>query len=1002
MSSQNNQQSRPHSPDLLPPHLKSPVLGDSYNTQGTLGASHQSLYSSFQLPSDLTPTPADAEEAKQGRINGFSSGPYRSSALFNAFPNNRSHNPTSTGVSAAAFRDTLSQPYSITTDIYGSTQPSLQQQISPTQSSLSSGYDSLAQQARGLEYRAPQLASGFSGANPKPTYNNVDPYSASSTLLQSHQVGKAGLIANPQVSQQQAHSQSQHHHATYHTAPQMGYTNGLSMHSQTPFGPHLPSNGMSTATVPTSAAPGMNHVNGGGASGASGEEISTIFVVGFPDDMSEREFQNMFTFCNGFEAATLKIPNKESTAYGSSNALGRGGNLQYQSSYAGQNDPYNLVTVNQGGVVVDGGRDGTTSSWPAAMPDDGHFVHNAPAQPPRKQIIGFAKFRTREEALAARDQLQGRRVDIEKGAVLKAEMAKKNLHTKRGVGPLGGTSSSTGGGGGGGGAVPLASDGLGYGEQLSSRDRDAMTALGLRRESRIHAGDRDEDERHRATRERELSITMGLGSLGTRGPRERAEEDERERERRRKEARLRSGNTSAFDAFHSIPAGRLAPGVDLAANGFGSHSQASMPNLSAYDGFAGVAGVNPWGSAGTYRKPSVPILTNATVRPASPGAQSSPPNREAVYPMSAGPLSASSVVSDNDLPGNMPNTAPALSPPTNPSSLPSHPSLPSRPARPYSPLADPQGQQVAFGTVGHGHAGSVPPSSASSVSGSQASENELSRSMAGLTMSQGSTSPQLPSPSSGASSGTRGNPGDQNPPINTLYVGNLPTSPMPTGYPPSYLEDALRDLFSRRPGYRKLCFRQKSNGPMCFVEFEDVNYATKALNELYGHPLGGLVKGGGIRLSYSKNPLGVRTPTTGGHQHHQQHAGAGQSSTQVPSAFAEPFQPRQPQPTYIDPDLNRTIRRDTSGMTSPTYHYSVSPPPRFFSPSPSSQQYNPQATNAAYPRGNPQGYTSSTFSPFAMSPSPHPIPDQSSADSNEHFPHSMSTQTNNLEAARAG
>jgi len=38
------------------------------------------------------------------------------------------------------------------------------------------------------------------------------------------------------------------------------------------------------------------------------EEITTIFVVGFPDDMNEREFQNMFIFNPGFEAATLKIP----------------------------------------------------------------------------------------------------------------------------------------------------------------------------------------------------------------------------------------------------------------------------------------------------------------------------------------------------------------------------------------------------------------------------------------------------------------------------------------------------------------------------------------------------------------------------------------------------------------------------------------------------------------------------------------------------------------------
>jgi hypothetical protein len=54
--------------------------------------------------------------------------------------------------------------------------------------------------------------------------------------------------------------------------------------------------------------------------------------------------------------------------------------------------------------------------------------------------------------------------------------------------------------------------------------------------------------------------------------------------------------------------------------------------------------------------------------------------------------------------------------------------------------------------------------------------------------------------------------------INTLYVGNLPSSPPPPGYGPNHLEDSLRNLFSNQPGYRKLCFRQKSNGPMCFVE----------------------------------------------------------------------------------------------------------------------------------------------------------------------------------------
>jgi hypothetical protein len=93
------------------------------------------------------------------------------------------------------------------------------------------------------------------------------------------------------------------------------------------------------------------------------------------------------------------------------------------------------------------------------------------------------------------------------------------------------------------------------------------------------------------------------------------------------------------------------------------------------------------------------------------------------------------------------------------------------------------------------------------------------------------------------------NPADQNPPCNTLYVGNLPIDTS---------EEELKAMFSRQRGYKRLCFRTKQNGPMCFVEFEDVTFATKALHELYGQPLHNSVKGG-IRLSFSKNPLGVRS-----------------------------------------------------------------------------------------------------------------------------------------------
>ncbi|CAK7266895.1 cell cycle RNA binding protein whi3 [Sporothrix epigloea] len=93
------------------------------------------------------------------------------------------------------------------------------------------------------------------------------------------------------------------------------------------------------------------------------------------------------------------------------------------------------------------------------------------------------------------------------------------------------------------------------------------------------------------------------------------------------------------------------------------------------------------------------------------------------------------------------------------------------------------------------------------------------------------------------------NPSDQNPPCNTLYVGNLPLNTT---------EDELKSLFSRQRGFKRMCFRAKNNGPMCFVEFDSITAATKTLLDLYGRPLIHSSKGG-IRLSFSKNPLGVRS-----------------------------------------------------------------------------------------------------------------------------------------------
>ena len=213
------------------------------------------------------------------------------------------------------------------------------------------------------------------------------------------------------------------------------------------------------------------------------------------------------------------------------------------------------------------------------------------------------------------------------------------------------------------------------------------------------------------------------------------------------------------------------------------------------------------------------------------------------------------------------------------------------------------------------------------------------------------------------------------------------------------------------------------------TQFEDVHYATKALNELYGNTLSGIVKNGGIRLSYSKNPLGVRTPTSAGTS-----ASSLQQQQGAHSGVVSPFPPESYQTRHpFDVDTSMGVRRDSSATTSLTgaYGYSRSPPPpRFFSPPPSANfGIAPTASTSnatSFPRGSqafglpsPNG-SSSNFSPFGLPlssprsrangllPTHISIPDQSSElslahDYPQHFPHrALSPSSTTLEAARAG
>lgn len=537
----------------------------------------------------------------------------------------------------------------------------------------------------------------------------------------------------------------------------------------------------------------------------------------------------MFTFSSGFEAATLKIPNKEYTSYnglvaGSGGAPGLRGVTGGYTGYVGPNDPYNLVTVNQGGIIIDAGRDGTMTSWPASVPGDdvngGHFLssvlgggNSAGANmPPRKQIIGFAKFKTREEALTARDVLQGRRVDIDKGAVLKAEMAKKNLHTKRGVGPVpGGTGANAAAGGGGGNSTNMQHGGptqngvgnpggldsytlpTGSVDMMAAKERELGTlgAMGLMAPGRMNQWrdqiPQQQDHPHlpvgsglingrttpgREEEERRIGIisAMGLGGLGagagTRGPRERAEDDERERRRKEKEMhRLRNGNSNAFDAFHSVPAG-LPPNAPPISRHLSNASGAGMlsPVENGYGGGLSPMMVNGYGAqSGAI---SHGQAAHQQQHEEMVGPWDAIRSQELNRPRSSSQQSSS--MPANPAPGSF------LDPQTRSFS----PSLEQQHQHHLQYLDQVQNEQYEQQlqdqrAVHRPHAHSE--SSSSSIAGESLSvggresdgvitDGEMARAIGGLEVDTdgGKISPQLPSPASGASSR---NGVDQNPPV---------------------------------------------------------------------------------------------------------------------------------------------------------------------------------------------------------------------------------------------
>ncbi|KAI8072888.1 hypothetical protein BC940DRAFT_316343 [Gongronella butleri] len=534
--------------------------------------------------------------------------------------------------------------------------------------------------------------------------------------------------------------------------------------------------------------------------GTLADEVSTVFIVGFPDDMTEREFQNMFTFCPGFEAASLKWHSKD------------------------QEDDTSISS--------NGGK---------------------------KQMIGFARFRTRLEAMEAVDVLSGKKIDQEKGTMLKAEMAKKNLHIKRGsVAPINNTfaSNSTQHTASTSGTLTPTSMTNGATTSPPNNNHAAAAAAAAAATTMVANGLHGTSFSTPATSASTSSSNAAAISAPAPAPAPAAPStigDGTLSLLSRKLGR-QSQSSASFDAFSPLPSDLLSPAdfqqqqhkmdpflpdpfsspstpifgdslfTNLRSNSFDARPPNDLGIMSPPRHFG--TGVVPPSSqlSSSFTSPFSQISTSSSqhhLNGTANGSQQQPhqqqQHQQQQHPH---PLAA---------PAPHTHTHPLHHP--HPLHQQQHQQHPLHIDDDFSYLSksSPVSNDRLFGT-------------------SPLLDDLLASRMNSLTV-QATNVTDLRSPSV-PSIHRPSNPADQNPPCNTLYVGNLP---------PSTNEDELRQLFSKCRGYKRMCFRNKPQGPMCFVEFEDVTLATQALNDHQGHCLTTSIKGG-IRLSFSKNPLFIKGP----------------------------------------------------------------------------------------------------------------------------------------------
>lgn len=484
------------------------------------------------------------------------------------------------------------------------------------------------------------------------------------------------------------------------------------------------------------------------------DDVTTIFVVGFPEDMGEREFQNMFTFCQGFEAASLKWHCKD-------------------------------------------GEEET-------IPSNGG----------KKQMIGFARFRTRLEALEAIDVLSGKRIDQEKGTVLKAEMAKKNLHIKRGSATQQ-TSTST----------------------SSTTSTTSTNVIGIT--STTAAGV--------AAAAVPTAVIAPVAATPIHSNIMIASSEP--------SSHLKS---SRYDTFSPLPSDLFSSqdykNNDLFVDNHHHHHQQQQHHLHHHPITAAAATNTAASSSSAFDDSLFGIRSQSFDQDLGflssrafglgPSIQQHNLHHQHTQPQQQHLSPSPSQHQHNNIHQHIHQHQQAQQIQQQQIRLPSK-MMNEIDSDPYHYLSkstpvptDSNNNRFDDHDLMRLGSLSINTTTAATNNNNNNSNNnnDTPNSSSLLLRSPSLSSPRLP------------NPADQNPPCNTLYVGNLP---------PNTSEEELRQVFSNCKGYRRMCFRTKPQGPMCFVEFEDIVFASQALNELQGQNLTNSVKGG-IRLSYSKNPLFIK------------------------------------------------------------------------------------------------------------------------------------------------